>query len=301
MATPKERLAKHACHRTVGQVAAAKLRTLLDAVWAELRHCCAMPEQTEHVHQLRVATRRALAALDAFHTVIPADRYVWFRKRLRRLRRAAGDARDLDVLTAGLIHRSAVRSHRRLVSLLSKKRRSARAPIRKQLAKLIAVDWTSQVDRLLANVLKRRRRCVFRDFALRHLEPAVDSFFDKADRKLRHEEEIHSLRIAGKKLRYALEIFAPVLPGHTLARCQRSLEQLQDTLGEFTDHASAADRFERWARGTDAGPDRAALVSLCDDESRQANAARKAFSKWWNSSRRRALLSHFANMLKRSA
>jgi CHAD domain-containing protein len=301
MAHPDERPVAHARHRAVGQVAAAQLHELLDAVWAELRKACARPAQAEHVHQLRVATRRALAALDAFRPVIPANRHDWLEKRLRRLRRAAGEARDLDVLAARLTHNRVARFPGRLVSRLSKQRRSARAPIRKQLDKLVEIDWPSRVDRLLADVRKRRKRHVFRDFALRRLKPVADSFFEKADRRLRYEDEIHSLRIAGKKLRYALEIFAPVLPGRSLARCQRSLEQLQETLGEFTDHASAADRFERWAHGTAAGPERDALASLSADERRQADAARKAFSQWWNSSRRRALLRRFAHMLTRSA
>jgi CHAD domain-containing protein len=185
--------------------------------------------------------------------------------------------------------------------LLSKQRRSAQGPIREQLEKLIDIDWTSQVERLLADVRMRRRHCVPRDFALRRLRPTVESFFEKADRRLRHEKEIHALRIAGKKLRYTLEVFAPALPGHRLVRCRKSMEQLQETLGEFTDHASAAERFERWARRMGAGPDRDAIVSLGDDANRQADTARKAFSQWWNSSRRRALRSCFKDMLKPSA
>jgi CHAD domain-containing protein len=285
----------------VGPVAAAELRTLFDAVWTELGAACALPEQVEHVHHLRVATRRALAALDAFHDVLPATRCTWFKKRLRHLRRAAGEARDLDVLNANLARNSAVRARSRLLELLSKQRHSARGPIRNQLDKLVDVDWKSRVERLLADVGQRRRHHDFDDFAIRRLEPIVDSFFAHADRTLRHEDEIHSVRIAGKKLRYALEIFAPALPGESLARCQRSLQQLQETLGEFTDHASAADRFKNWARSTDAGHDRNALESLRDNEIRLADAARKSFSKWWTPSRRRALRRRFGHMLAHPA
>ena len=61
-------------------------------------------------------------------------------------------------------------------------------------------------------------------------------------------DEIHRLRIAGKKLRYALEIFAVALPVATQTGSLDALETLQETLGTFTDHAAAADRFRRWAR-----------------------------------------------------
>jgi hypothetical protein len=103
----------------VGQVAAQTLRTRFDAVWMKLRASCAMPDTVEHVHQLRVATRRTLAAFEAFHAVIPAKRRDWFEKRLRRLRRAAGEARDLDVLTERLTHDSAARDVRRADDVLS--------------------------------------------------------------------------------------------------------------------------------------------------------------------------------------
>ena len=299
MATSGDRLMPHARRLTVGQVAAGTLRTRFDAVWTELRAACEMPEHAEHVHQLRVATRRTLAAFEAFRAVIPAQHQKWFEKRLRRLRRAAGEARDLDVLTARMVHDGAAGARSRVVALLSQERHASRVPIRKQFEKLVDLDWTARVDRLLADVRRRRRRSDVPRFARRRLEPMVESFFEKADRKLRRAGEIHALRITGKKLRYALEIFAAMLPGHGLARCQESLEQLQKTLGEFTDHASAANRFERWARGVKAGPDRDALLSSGEDEARQADAARKAFSKWWSPKRRRSLRDRFAHSLQR--
>src|SRR5438132_5572089 len=57
----------------------------------------------EHVHQLRVGTRRARAALDIFALCLPQKAYKSARKLLRRLRRAAGEARDWDVFLAGLV------------------------------------------------------------------------------------------------------------------------------------------------------------------------------------------------------
>src|SRR2546421_3740321 len=52
----------------------------------------------EHVHRLRVATRRAVAALKLYRKLLPKKPARWMKKRLRKIRRAAGDARDLDVL-----------------------------------------------------------------------------------------------------------------------------------------------------------------------------------------------------------
>jgi len=289
-------------HRTpVGQVAARTLRTHFDTLWTELLAACTTPDQTEHVHRLRVATRRTLAAIEAFQRVIPAKRRDWFAKRLRRLRRVAGEARDLDVLTDRLAKEDPARARRRLIAMLSKQRHQSITPIRTQLKKLKAADWPGRVDRLLDDVRDRRRQWGFRAFARRRFKPMVAAFFEKADRTLRQNDEIHTLRIEGKKLRYTLEIFAPVFPGRAQVRCLESLERLQKTLGTFTDHASAADRFDRWAGSAAAGPNRDVLVSLRDEEKAQAVVARKAFCKWWNHTRRRALRRRFDRTLRRSA
>ena len=47
---------------------------------------------TERVHQLRVATRRAVAALKLYRDWLPRKPHRWLTKRLKKLRQAAGDA-----------------------------------------------------------------------------------------------------------------------------------------------------------------------------------------------------------------
>ena len=51
----------------------------------------------EHVHQLRVASRRAASALELFALCLPKKLEKRLRRLLRTLRRAAGAARDWDV------------------------------------------------------------------------------------------------------------------------------------------------------------------------------------------------------------
>src|SRR5579875_445888 len=59
----------------------------------------------EYVHQLRVGTRRADAALRIFATCLPKKTYRKARRRLKKIRRAAGAARDWDVFLADLLTR----------------------------------------------------------------------------------------------------------------------------------------------------------------------------------------------------
>ena len=55
-------------------------------------------QDSEHVHRLRVSTRRAVAALKLYRDWLPSGHFRWVKGRLKMIRRAAGEARDLDVL-----------------------------------------------------------------------------------------------------------------------------------------------------------------------------------------------------------
>ena len=116
---------------------------------------------------------------------------------------------------------------------------------------------------------------------------------------MRSPERIHKLRIEGKKLRYAMEIFAGVFSARERVRCEDALERLQETLGDFTDHAAAADRFRRWARSDGLGVRHRTLVVLHDTEAIRAERARKVFVQWWTPARRRWLRRAFERSLSR--
>jgi triphosphatase len=295
----------------VARVAARTLRKRLEAVWRELEAACRPRHDPERVHQLRVATRRTIAALTAFRGIVPAKQRTWFEKRLRRIRRAAGSTRDLDVLTGRLardaadgpkpasIAAKAAAARGRLLAMLAKRRDVSRQPIRGVLDELTAADWPARVERLVEAVRQSGRDEPFAVFGRRRFRQLVNRFFRRADRKLEDAADIHRLRIEGKKLRYALEIFAAVFPAAERAACHEALENLQETLGEFTDHASAADRFRRWAREEGVGPDRQTLAELRRTEDARAEEARRAFVKWWKPARRRALRRSFEHTVRR--
>ena len=289
------------------QVARRTLRKRLDAVWTELQAAAGDRPDADRVHRLRVATRRTLAAVDAFSDLLPAKRRDWFAKRLRRLRRAAGEARDLDVLTdrlgrdvagpqspvAGLAARD------RLVAMLARRQAASRGPIRQMRDALLAGDWHGRTERLLDRVGSRGQDRPFADFARRRFRPLVARFFATADHRLRSAAELHRLRIEGKKLRYAMEIFACVFPVREGVRCADALERLQETLGDFTDHAVAADRLRRWGRSAGIGMQHHTLAALHDVEAARADKARKAFANWWTPARRRRLRRALERTLRR--
>jgi len=289
------------------QVARRTLRKRLDAVWTELQAAAGDRQDADRVHRLRVATRRTLAAVDAFADLLPAKRRDWFAKRLRRLRRAAGEARDLDVLTDRLGREVAgpqlpvagLAARDRLIAMLARRQAASRGPIRQMRDALLASDWHGRTERLLDRVGSRDADRPFADFARRRFRPLVARFFARADHRLRSADEMHRLRIEGKKLRYAMEIFARVFPVRECVRCADALERLQEALGDFTDHAAAADRLRRWARSDGIGMQQETLAALHDVEAARADKARKAFAKWWTPTRRRRLRRALERTLRR--
>ncbi len=73
------------------------LRTRLAAVKKYLDLVVKKDEDPENVHQLRVSSRRTAAALDMFENCLPSKVHSKAKKKLKKLRRAAGAARDWDV------------------------------------------------------------------------------------------------------------------------------------------------------------------------------------------------------------
>ncbi len=296
----------------VTRVAARTLRKRLEAVWSELQAACRQRHDPERVHQLRVATRRTLAALTAFRDLVPRKQRLWFEKRLRTIRHAAGTTRDLDVLTESLSRPLAhgeskhdlplaTQTRTRLVEVLTKRRDRSREPIKEVREAVRAADWPGRVERLIDAVASQDSDEPFLAFAQRRFPVLLDRFFERTDRKLVSADEIHKLRIAGKKLRYALEIFAVAFPAATRTSCLAALETLQKTLGKFTDHATAADRFRRWSREDRTGVDRDTLTALRRHEDHRAEKARKAFVKWWKPSRRRAIRKRLEQALEKES
>ena len=78
------------------------------------------------------------------------------------------------------------------------------------------------------------------------MAPAATAFFAAADGDLSDVKALHSFRIAGKRLRYAMELFAAAFPPAFREELYPLVEELQEKLGEINDHAAAAARLEEW-------------------------------------------------------
>lgn len=215
---------------------------------------------SEGVHQLRVALRRLRSALSLFAPALPlAGRQRWVDE-VRWLLGCLGPCRDLDVLCEELLPAVAavappparltglreLAEHRRAVA-----REEVRAAIESQRCGDLFLQlacWTEQagwrsaatgaalatvrmpLPEFAAGVLERQHRRV-RKRGRRFAE------LDAASR--------HRLRLAVKKLRYALEFFAGLFAGKRVHSYLARLADLQEVLGQQNDIAVSRLLVER--------------------------------------------------------
>ncbi len=224
----------HYCPKTVSRY----LKNFLQERKAVLRS-----ESIEPVHRMRVASRRLRAALSVFKNMLTRKRSKIWRKRIRRIGRALGRARQLDVQIKFLKSLGRRGNKPGIVNLelitrpLKKKRQSAQ----KQIDILLA-DF--QVNKQLPGLKERLEKlsgggmtsCSKNTFdfrstvILKRLEQLLA--FVPYIAKPQSIKQLHRMRIAAKKLRYTLEIYRPWC-GKGFDRYIGSSHDLQDILGDL--------------------------------------------------------------------
>ncbi len=203
----------------------------------------------EDVHHMRVATRRMRSAFRLLQQYYRPKVVSRFLKPLRKIARALGAVRDLDVLVADLTQYQ---------STLNKKQQGRLQPFVEHLNQ----EQTAARSKLNALFDSKAYRRFVRDFAeflttpdegaralhsddvlpvqLRHVLPglihdclasvlAYDAVLEDAD-----AETLHGLRIEFKRLRYAVSLFEEAL-GVQARGYLADLKAIQDHLGRLND------------------------------------------------------------------
>lgn len=288
-------------------VAVRTLEARLDAV----RHFLPLAaekaeEDSEHVHQLRVWTRRASAALRLFDSLLPRRRAAWLKKQLKRLRHAANDARDCDVLLARLAgERSQPLTGYRLEETRAR-RAAAQQPI---VAIHERLKRKNRLDRRIARLLhgvrphdrdtgQAEERC-FGNWARVKLVPMVERFFEAMPTAGADLTALHRFRIRGKQLRYAMELLAPAFPAEFRDKLYPAVENLQEKLGAINDLTMVQQHLRRQLKAADDSERAAALRQLLTAERRRLEETRREFLRWFNRARRQELRAGFEAVLDR--
>jgi CHAD domain-containing protein len=272
----------------VGAAARRVLAARLGAVNDALSAAAAWGADPEPVHKLRVATRRAGAALNAFADLLPGKAYRKARRVLKRLRRSAGAARDADVFLDALrlwsIHQSpAARPGAHfLLGHVFAHRQAAQAGLGKAIEQARAkplTDLAAKVRGGSRESLRERAVPVLADL-LRELETAAAGNLDDYG-------HLHGVRIQGKRLRYALEVFINCFDPAAREQVYPLVEGLQDILGLANDSYQAGSRLDALAdavRTTQPGLWELVRVGVEDLRAyhrQRIKEQRAAFADWW--------------------
>jgi CHAD domain-containing protein len=203
----------------------------------------------EHVHQLRVGSRRSAAALKIFSACLPRKEYKKARQELKRLRKAAGAARDWDVFLLDLskqIKDDSAHAHSGFELLLGYGV-AQRLLAQEHLYEAVP-EYPQPFDRfcdaLLASVRSSKTRAAtLGDLAGPVLLDLLTQLEDAVAQDLNDSEHLHQVRILGKRLRYAMEVFAPCFELDFRNVHYAAVEEMQEILGRANDSYVACGRL----------------------------------------------------------
>jgi CHAD domain-containing protein len=207
-----------------------------------------LSEDIESVHRMRVASRRLRNGLELFKECLPGKKAKTCRDDVQKITRALGKARDLDIQIELLtrfydddLDAPSKPGYARLLLRLKQRRAKAQSKIDTTVHKL-------QEGQILAKMSARFEKLLRKADQTGQLTPelyqkAFDEIADSLTAFLAYEtilgdsnnvEKLHAMRLAGKRLRYTLEIFAP-LYNERLDPFITMMKDIQDQLGEIHD------------------------------------------------------------------
>lgn len=265
----------------LGRVAEHSLRDRLEAVEFYLPLAANRSDESiEHVHQLRVFTRRALAALDLFTELLPKTEEAWFRKALHKVRRAAGKARDLDVLIENHLTDKGKGAHEFFDDLQTRRKR-AQKPIVSVYHKVFQEDRFARQLKSLRKKTRQTTHDLFGPWAMDKLKKIAKPFFKTSSFYTYDLSKLHRFRIKGKELRYAMELLAPAFPDSFRKQLYPVVEDLQARIGAIHDGAVAVARFEKWLAHSPSKRRAKHVRKLLTAEQENLEKLLSDFHNWW--------------------
>jgi len=257
----------------------------------------------EYIHQVRVSTRRSVALLRIFRHLLAAKDAQWLDRQLKRIRRAAGEARDLDVLgqrVAEWVEQRPSSPRAALLYRIERYRDRAQAPVRKVQKKMLRKHFAARVAKIVKRVQWRETtpEASFAAAAAGCLRSVAEPFFQAGAEDTADLAALHCFRITAKHLRYSMEVFAAAFDPAFRTELYPCFEDVQARLGEIHDHAAALERFHGWLAQWDAdAPETTALRELADVEKGKLATTRQNFIRWWTPERAAELRQRFDHAL----
>jgi CHAD domain-containing protein len=210
------------------------------AKFASLVPRALVSDQPDTIHDLRVWSRRLQQILQVLFSKPRANSGRKLIRSLRKVRRALGDCRDLDVTIELIVDKlnhansEVVRNAwTEIQAHLGERRKTEAVRCRGELSRFDIMAFVIRTQELLQRVKVSRAT----DQTLRDgVEQALADWQDAltAARESEDVDATHAFRIAGKRLRYRAELLAD-LGNSSCKSLVKSLKLLQDDLGQWRD------------------------------------------------------------------
>jgi len=279
-----------------------------------LRHLAAnepavMAAEPEGVHQMRVGVRRLRAAISVFSELLHCKQTEQIKRDLKWLAGKLGPVRDLDAFLQGKIE-SFSRAEPPIAGLAELKSEVIyRRDIAAESAK--AAVATARYRLLIFSILEWIEDGIWLKQSRSHgdqkIRPFAAQLFERRIKKARKRakkvgaldaRKRHKLRIAMKKLRYAIyffeSLFSDGASAKPLSRYKDCLKSLQDNLGALNDIAVHQKLLPKLAAGSEgpkpqlvafaagaiAGRERSEVEPILNEATKAARKLRRA-KKFW--------------------
>ncbi|MDZ4820459.1 MAG: CHAD domain-containing protein [Planctomycetota bacterium] len=274
-------------------VASRTLGTRLRLIWSYLKLIRkSSGEQVERVHQLRVSTRRAIAAVDSFAAVLPPKPVQWFAKQLKSIRKSANDARDLDVMMQKVREwpdNQCRTAKAELLKQLNDQRHVAQRPMDKIHHRLKKKHFNRHIRKLIghsSNTWSATSHITFGELAATRLHALLTQFGESGRADLHSIDMLHRFRVHGKQLRYAMEVFAGTYTAEFRSELYPVLVDIQQRLGDINDAAGATAYFQQMQANLVDSEQKLLLQQMHYEEQKNLTRLHQEFLIWWNDDRR---------------
>jgi CHAD domain-containing protein len=244
----------------------------------------------EELHQMRVSTRRLRAFLRAARPVLDPAWAQPLEGELAWIGAALGPTRDLDVLLeqlhadAELLDPKEQRTLRRVFHHLEGQRAAARSAMIDALESRRYIDALNRLEPEIGSP-----RLLQPDVSLPDLAAREFARLRKAARAVNArspDDDLHELRIRGKRARYSAEL-AEATRGKPATKFISEAKTFQDVLGEHQDAAVAEERLRAMLRDLGGTATAFAIGRLVEHQRERKLAARKAYAATWKALARR--------------
>ncbi len=206
------------------------------------------PADIEPIHRLRVTSRRLRTAINHFRDCLPEKKTHALEDDIRRLGHSLGKARDLDIQIETLnalyeekLDQKFKPGYRRLLLRLKQQRMKAQKKVSRTLNDLQKKNSFKKMRKRLEEAATDPNEIyLYTPSLYKRAFVAINEDLDEfiGYQEFVHApdnmEKLHAMRIAGKHLRYSMEIFAPIYKKALLPYIQM-MKDIQTQLGMMHD------------------------------------------------------------------